>query len=552
VTMAFESMALETLPISFLVDKALLDAMLYLVFFFFLVISVGSTYLATLSEIVGIQTRVSDYDACGYLYAKQGVICSAVTFISLIALTVSSIVQPTLLSSFFYPVLFSGPLILLVGLLMAELLLVTVYMRTWTTLAESRRAHLLLASSSSVFSTGALLSFLLIHTYTLAPQLPEGLIAVLRPASLDWGGQLALMVNRSWLPMTLKMSLVGSLTAALIVSAVAVLRYRKAPSSEAEHHLRFQANWGFKIALLFGAPVGIIGYWNAAIFHTATPTLALGLMGSTSGGLSEGLASTASPLWHLGVIGAMILAAAAIAFYLDLDMKNSRPKFTRQIAIQRLVLLSMVLWALATFGALDTSTSYPAQGILTIPILLGGYFISLTLWLYSKGRVRLRVPILLFALAVIALLLYVGQYNSWYLAAQYGGVPWPPVAFLIATPTAFLVGRKMRLRRYVLILISAMVAPLVLLAKFMDVAFLKGSNIVAIDPSAKAAIDSWAYENYVNLDPLSTTYAIVTPEQAVLAIIVGYAAFILLMFCAYRFTKPGRKMTSETGRIAID
>jgi hypothetical protein len=42
--MAFGSMALETLPISFLVDKALLDAMLYLVFFFFLVISVDSTY----------------------------------------------------------------------------------------------------------------------------------------------------------------------------------------------------------------------------------------------------------------------------------------------------------------------------------------------------------------------------------------------------------------------------------------------------------------------------------------------------------------------------
>jgi hypothetical protein len=550
--MAFESMALETFSLSFLVDKALLDAMLYLVFFFFLVVSVGSTYLAALSEIVGIQTRVSDYDNCGYLYAKLGIICSIVTFTSMLALVVSSIVQPTLLSSFFYPGLFGGTITLFMGFLIAELILATLYVRTWTSLSESKRAHLLLASSCAVFGTGALLCFVLVHTYTLAPELPEGLLVVLRPGSLDWGDQLLLMVNRSWLPMTLKMALVGSLTAALIMSAVAVLSYRKVSGSEAGHRMRFHASWGFKVALLFGAPVGIIGYWNAAIFHTATPTLALGLMGSTSGGLSEGLASTASPLWHLGVIGAMILAAVAVAFYIDLDTKNSRPKFTGQIAIQRLVLLSTVLWALATFGALDTSTSYPTQGILTIPILLGGYFISLTLWLYSRGRVRLRVPILLFAFAVMALLLYVGQYNSWYLAAQYGGVPWPPVAFLVATPAAFLLARKMRLGRYALILISAAVAPLVLLAKFMDVAFLKGSSVVAIDPSAKSAVDSWAYENYVNLDPLSKTYAIVNPDQAVLAIVVGYLAFVLLVFCAYRFTKSRIKMTSEAGRVAVD
>ena len=550
--MGFESMALETWLVSFLVDKALLDAMLYLVFFFFLVVSVGSAYLATLSEIMGIQTMVSDYDACGHLYAKLGVVCSTLTVFSLTVLAASSIVQPTLLSSFFYPAVFSKPLILMMVLLISELLLVLLYGRTWATLSEKKRAHLLLASLVCIFATGTLLSFLLIHTYTLAPELPEGLIAVLRPGTLDWGGQLSLMANRSWLPMVLKMFLAGSLTASLVLSAVAVLNFRRASGSQGERHLRFRASWGFKTALLFGAPIGIIGYWNAAIFHTATPTLALGLMGSTSGGLSAGLASTASPLWHLGVIGAMILAAAAVAFYLDLDVGNTRPQFTRQIVIQRLILLSMVLWALATFGALDTSTSYPAQGILTIPILLGGYFISLTLWLYSKGRIRLRIPILLFALAVIALLLYVGQYNSWYLAAQYGGVPWPPVAFLIATPTAFLLARKIRLGRYVLILISALVAPLVLLVKFMDVAFLKGSSIVAIDPSAKSAIDSWAYENYVNLDPLSKTYAIVTPEQAVLVIIVGYAAFLLLMFYAYRISRPLRGIPSESDKIAIN
>jgi hypothetical protein len=84
------------------------------------------------------------------------------------------------------------------------------------------------------------------------------------------------------------------------------------------------------------------------------------------------------------------------------------------------------------------------------------------------------------------------------------------------------------------------------------VAFLKGSSVVAIDPSAKSAVDSWAYENYVNLDPLSKTYAIVSPDQAVLAIVVGYLAFILLVFCAYRFTKSRIKMTSEAGRVAVD
>jgi hypothetical protein len=254
--MAFESMALETFPLSFVVDKALLDAMLYLVFFFFLVVSVGGTYLAVLSEIVGIETRMSDYDNCGYLYAKLGIICSAVTFTFGLALVVSSIAQPTLLSSFFYPGLFGAPITLFMGFLVTEQVLATLYMRTWTTLSESRRAHLLLASSCAVLSTSALLSFVLLHTYTLAPGLPEGLFVVLRPGSLDWDDQLLLMVNRSW-PMTLKMSLVGSLTASLIMSAVAVLRYRKAPGSEAEHRMRFQASWGFKVALLFGASIQI-------------------------------------------------------------------------------------------------------------------------------------------------------------------------------------------------------------------------------------------------------------------------------------------------------
>ncbi len=501
----------------------------------------GSAYLATLSEVIGVYARVREYDECGYLFAKLGQVSLAVALIFSMGLIFSAIMQPTALSSFFDPAVFSKPLILMTSLFIIELLLVTFYTRTWSALNENKRAHLFLASLVCVFAAGAILAFMLIHTYTLAPQLPQGVIAVLRPDSLGWGGQLSLMVNRAWLPLTLKMFLAGSLTASLILSAVAVLRYRNVVDGEAGHRLRFQATWCFKTGLFFGAPIPIIGYWNAAIFHTLTPTIALGLMGSTGGGLAASLTSTVSPLWHLGVIGAMLMGAAAVAYYLDLDTRNSRPQYNRGRVIQLMILLSLVLWTLAVFGALDASISYPTQGVLAAYVLLGGYLISVTLWRYSKGQMRLRIPVLLFALACIGILLYVGPHNQWYLAAQYGGVPWPPVSFVVAIPVAFLLARKMKMGRYILIPIAASIAPLGVLAKFMDVAFLRGGGIVTIDPASQDTVNSWAYQNYVNLEPLSKTYPLVTAQQSVLAITIGYLIFCILMFYVYRFSRPAHE-----------
>jgi hypothetical protein len=488
--------------------------------------------------VIGVYTGVREYDECGYLFAKLGRVSYAVALIFSTGLVFSAIMQPTALSSFFDPAVFSKPIIIMTSFFIIELVLITLYTSTWTPLNENKRAHFLLASLVCVFAAGTLLAWMLIHTYTLAPHLPEGLIAALMPDSLDWSGMLSLMVNRVWLPLTLKMFLVGSLTASLVLSAVAVLRYRNVTDGETGHRLRFQATWCFKTGLFFGAPIPIIGYWNAAIFHTVTPTIALGLMGSTAGGLSGALTTTVSPLWHFGVIGAMLMGAAAVAFYLDLDAMNSRPQYNRRRVIQLMVLLSLVLWALAVFGALDASISYPAQGVLAAYVLVGGYLISVTLWLYSKGQLRLRISILLFALACIGILLYIGPHTEWYLAAQYGRVPWPPVAFVVAVPVAFLLARKMQMGRYILIPIAALIAPLAVLAKVMDVAFLRGASIVSIDPAAQDAVNSWAYENYVNLEPLSKTYPSVTAEQGVLAITVVYLLFFILMFYAYRFSRP--------------
>lgn len=129
-------MALDTWIFSFLFDKALLDAVLYLVFFFFLIVSVGSAYLATLSEGVGVMTRISDYDTCGYLYAKLSHLCSFLTLILLIGLVVSASVQLTALSSLFDPSVFGKPLTFLTGMLITEQLVMTAYVRTWKSPSE--------------------------------------------------------------------------------------------------------------------------------------------------------------------------------------------------------------------------------------------------------------------------------------------------------------------------------------------------------------------------------------------------------------------------------
>lgn len=136
----------------------------------------------------------------------------------------------------------------------------------------------------------------------------------------------------------------------------------------------------------------------------------------------------------------------------------------------------------------------------------------------------------------MSILLYVGPHNQWYLAAQYGGVPWPPVAFVATIPVAFLLARKVRMGRYILIVIAGLVAPFGVLAKFMDISYLRGTGLVSIDPAAQSALNSWAYANYVNLEPLSQTYPLVTADQGVLAITIGYAIFLVLMFYAYRFS----------------
>jgi hypothetical protein len=222
------------------------------------------------------------------------------------------------------------------------------------------------------------------------------------------------------------------------------------------------------------------------------------------------------------------LAACAVVFYLDVGRAGRRQQDDAARVDRRLILLSLAFLAIGIEAAADVSISFPKQGVLAIFVLIGGYAMVQSLWLFSKGRMRLEVPILIFAAACLALLLYIGPYTKWFLAAKYGGVPWPPIAFVAAIALGLLIVRKIRLKRFVLPLVAGFLAPAIFFMKFMDTVLLKGATLVAIDPAARSTVDSWAYANYVNISPVLKEYPTLQTGQAVIAVILAYAIFLCL------------------------
>jgi hypothetical protein len=510
-----------------LLGKEFLDGVLYLVFFATLVLAAGCTYVMVLSEGMGKVGTRGWYRLAARRFLRLDFIASGLCLVALIASIASSGLRLTALSAPFSLKFFGGILTLIVALSLGHLVALAMFARTWAQGMGRRKAHLFVGGAACCLITGAVAAFNLIGTYMSSPALPDGLLAVLRLGSLGWLDQVSLMVNRAWLPLTLKMLLVGALSSALILSAVAVLKHRSA-TGEARDYWAFEAGWDFKAALLFGAPVGLVGYWTSGILHASVPTIALGLMGETTGGLSDSLVSALNPLWHLGIIGAMTLAACAVVFYLDVGRAGRRQQDDAARVDRRLILLSLAFLAIGIEAAADVSISFPKQGVLAIFVLIGGYAMVQSLWLFSKGRMRLEVPILIFAAACLALLLYIGPYTKWFLAAKYGGVPWPPIAFVAAIALGLLIVRKIRLKRFVLPLVAGFLAPAIFFMKFMDTVLLKGATLVAIDPAARSTVDSWAYANYVNISPVLKEYPTLQTGQAVIAVILAYAIFLCL------------------------
>jgi hypothetical protein len=524
------------------VSKSTLDGFLYLGFFITFLLAIGSNYLSILSEALGARVDLSDYDDCGRVYAKGTVDYSALAIIFFVAAIASTSPQPTAVSLIFYFAVFGVPLTITLAILLGQLLFATTYYRSWERWRQEKRFHLFLGTVAALLGTGAFVVFNLVNSYMVAPEVPEALSVVVQTQGLQWGDLLFLMVNKTWLPLTIKLLLVAVTTSALLFSAVAALSMRKNRTREA----LFRTRWAFKLALLFGTPVGIVGYWVAAEFHVATPTIALGLMGQeTQTGVAAALLSSVNPLWHLGIVGVVAIAALAATFYYGQASTNNRPGWSRRIVTQELTKIAAVLCLVGLASTIASALLYQQQAIWTIYLLILGYLLIQSLWFYSTGRLNVKMPMMLFAAACLGLLLLIGPYNSWYLAEKYGGVPWPPVAFVAFVPVGYLLGRQRSLGYYMIPLISGLFLPVALFAKMVDTALIRGATIIAIDPTIEPIINYWSQSQGVNIQPAYHQYPTTTTLDLVLIIVLAYLFFMGITYLAIR---ANRQEPSTTKR----
>ena len=527
-------------------NKAALDGFLYLGFIFTLLLAVGSNYLSILSEFLGVRVGVSDYDDCGRLYAKSTLPYSALSLVFLVSAIISASVEPTVLILQFYFAMFGIPLLFTLVLLLGQVVFAWSYHRSWDKWREEKRFHLFLGAIAAILGNAALVMFNLVNSYTLAADLPEAIRVIVQPKELSWTQQLLLMTNKTWLPLTIKLTLVGITTSALLFSAVSVLSMRR---THARADL-FGTRWAFKVALLFGLPIAIVGYWVAGELHVTTPTIALGLMGqATETGVAGALLSSVNPLWHLGVVGVVAIAALAAAFYFGQAPVLSPPSWSRKIVDQELTKIAAILWVVGLASTMAVGILYQQQSVWTIYLLILGYLLIQSLWWYSAGKLRLNVAITLFAVACLSLLLMIGPYNGWYLAAKWGGVPWPPVAFAAFIPVGYLLGKRRSLGYYIIPLVSGLFLPVGIFAKLVDTTLLRGLTIIAIDPSVEPLIKYWSQTQGVKIDPLYQQYPGVTPLGIVFMIVAAYCLFIGITYLTIRLNRQVRNGQSASAKL---
>ena len=512
--------------------KSVLDGTLYLGFMIAFLLTVGSNYISIISEALGVRVEVLDYDECGRLYAKGTVLYSTLTIVLLIAAIISASIQPTVLILPFYFTIFGVPITITLTLLLAQLLFAETYSKSWDRWREEKKFHLFLGAVAAILGTSSLLTFNLVNSYMLAPPVPEALRVIVQTQELKWGDLLLLMVNSTWLPLTIKLGLIGISTSALVFSAVSVLTLRKTPTREA----LFGVRWGFKLALLFGLPIAIIGYWVAAILHTATPALALGLMGQqTQTGVAAALLTSVSPLWHLGVIGAVGVAGVTFAFYYS-QASVLHPQWSSGIVDQQLTKIAAIILLLGLVATTEVSLLYQQQAIWTIYLMILGYFLIMSLWWYSGGRISLRIPILLAAAACLGILLLIGPYNDWYLASVwgFGFIPWPPVGFVAFTLFGYWLCKRNHAPYYIIPLACGLALPLGILAKLLDVALIKGTTIISIDPTVESVIKYWAQSQGVNITLAYQQYPNVSAWGTILVLTSAYILFLGILYLTAR------------------
>jgi hypothetical protein len=499
------------------------------------VLAVGGGIITSVGAMAGRVTHAKEYKDCTRLFAKvSSALFASSSLLLVILIALATMYTPTQMVLAFQFSIFGAPL-------MISLLLMVL---TTTLLFFQYRMCRTNGSSNYVGYIGAFLgcvSFLfysLINTYMLTPFIPDGLEVVVKAGKLDAITQLTLMANRSWIPLTLKVLLVGATTFSVLMSSAAALRRATSRGEGAFRWHDFLASWGFKAGIMFGAPLGIIGYWNAAIMHTATPVLALGLMGEESVGTTEALISSLSPFWNIGIIGAMSLAGLAGVYYLCRGNGRITTSSDGQRVLWMFLPWVLLLLAIATYATLDVGESYPDQYILSLLVLPGGFVLFESVRRYSAGQERLYLPATIFLVACYSLIVYMAPKTKWYLAQNFGGVCWPLIGFPLLVVGLYVLSVHWQRVRYWIPVSAAFLALVIVLVKTADVELIRGGTIVALDPTVQKVVQSWGFINSYELNSLYTQYPIPTLHELLTIILLSGGFIATAYYLAFRSAIP--------------
>ncbi len=529
-----------------------LAIVLYESFMGILLIAVGGSVIVSVTALFARLLRDERYSDCLAVYSKaSAALLAAACALLILAIEVAGQLSPTpsMLLTFLAPV-WAVPLTITAVLLFVSTGLMFQYHRVQGGLGGNYDPSVLrtnlLAGSAAFTGCLSLLFFNLVNSYTITPSLPSSLPVVVQAGSLASLTQLGLMVNTSWIPLTIKLLLIGCVAFSVLFSGAAALRKMRSRGGEGEAKLAFVVSWGFKTAIVFGASLGIIGYWCAAILHSEEPTLASALMGVAMKGTSAALVGSMSVLWDVGTAGAMSLGALAGVYYLSRGRGVIVRGSSEQRVLRMFLPLLLVLLAVGTYGVLFAGVSYPQQFVLAIGVILGGYLILEALRRYDLGQARLYVPALVFTASCYALLLYQAPNTLWYDAAAYGGISWPLIGFPLLAVTVYYFATRWRdVKYWIPVTVAAMVL-LIITVKLADVAMLRGSTIVALDPTLASVVQSWALQTGNGLTFLYQQYPIPTDSDLFVGLLFSLLIFLGVYYCFVRAVSP-RNLTTFDG-----
>jgi hypothetical protein len=517
------------------------SALLYELFSAIFILSIGSCIIVFVTALFAHLVWEKEYWDCVKMYSKaSAALFAAAGVILLVAMVFAQSTNPTPemvlpFSYSFWGAPLTGAFVLIAATTVIMLLQYKTQRPFGTHSTSSIGLTSLLTGLGAFTGILSLLFYNLINSYMVTPNVPDGLGVVVQQGGIDPLTQLGEMVNRTWIPLSIKISLIGALSFSVLFSgAAAVRRMRSKGNDEEEGWLDFVTSWGFKTGILFGAPLPVVGYWTASILHTSVPTFAFGLMGVAEVGLSSALVNGMGPLWAVGTGTAMALGALAGVYYLSRGRGKVRQGSTEQRVLRLSVPWIMVLFILVTYAVLYVGVWYPYQFVLVFAILVDGIVLFEAVRRYALGKIRLWVPALIFTMSCYGLLVYQAPNTLWYDAAAFGGICWPLIGFPLLAVTVYYFCTRWSKMKYAIPIFAMGMCMLIVTVKTADVELVKGQTLVAIDPTVTNIVQSWAYLNGYSTAFLNLQYPIPGNWDLLLALIFTFFALLGIYYLVTR------------------